>query len=131
MRNERVIYVQDRHRTPLALRARFAWTFFGTGLFAAINLFLMGIYFLLEAVRDPLDSSPASIVAGSFMLTLAFFLLAYLTLPRVKAFFVHQARIEPRRPFNVQVLTIYPDSPKTEDFETEMQEIRRDDSDAD
>lgn len=129
MRNERVIYVQDRHRTPLALRARFAWMFFGTGLFAAINLFLMGAYFLLEAVRDPLDSSPASIVTGSFMLTLAFFLLAYLTLPRVKAFFVHQARIEPRRPFNVQVLTIYPDSPKTDD--KEIAEARQAGSDAD
>jgi hypothetical protein len=28
MRTERSIYVHERHRTPLAVRALFAWTFF-------------------------------------------------------------------------------------------------------
>jgi len=85
MTTERTIYVHDRRRTPLVLRARFEWTFFGLGLFAAINLFLVGSFLLMEALRNPIAASTTVIVAGAFMVALAGFLLIYLARPRFKA----------------------------------------------
>lgn len=84
MRAERMIYVHERHRIPLVVRARFERTFFGLGLFAAINLFLCGAYLLTEAIRDPLEASEAAVVAAGLTLSLASFLLTYLVWPRAK-----------------------------------------------
>jgi len=83
---ERVVHIH-RHKIPLVLRARFAWTFFGLGLFSAVNLFLLGSYLLSSAIRDPLKASPGDIVCAGFMLALAGFLFAYLVSPRIKALF--------------------------------------------
>jgi len=109
MQVERTIYVHDRRRIPLALRARFEWTFFGVGLFAAVNLFLFGFFLLMEAVRDPLAASATVIVGAAFMLTLAAFLFVYLARPRFKAVFRMQARGERRRTLGREPLTVYDD----------------------
>jgi hypothetical protein len=104
---ERTIYVHDRRRTPLALRARFEWTFFGVGLFAAVNLFLLGFFLLVEAIRDPLAASTTGIVGAAFMLALAAFLLAYLAWPRFKAAFGMQACCGRPHTFRRPTLTDY------------------------
>lgn len=59
-------------------------TFFGLGLFAAINLFLCGVYLLREAIRDPLEASEAGVITAGFTLALASFLVTYLVWPRAK-----------------------------------------------
>jgi len=104
---ERVVHIH-RHRVPLVLRARFAWTFFGLGLFAAVNLFLFGAYLLSVAIRDPLEASPTVIVTAGFMLALATFLLVYLVSPRVKAAFGKPSEFaRHQRTFAGPVLTVY------------------------
>jgi hypothetical protein len=87
MEDERRFYVHNPRPSPLALRARFAWTFFGLGLFAAINLFLFVAYLLSEALRDPLDATGIAIVTAGFMPALAGFLLVYIVWPRAKSVF--------------------------------------------
>lgn len=85
MRSERTIYVHETNRVPLVVRARVERTFFGLGLFAAINLFLCGAYLLMDAIRNPLVASETAIVAAGFMLSLASFLFTYLVWPRAKS----------------------------------------------
>ena len=106
MQVERTIYVHDRRKVPLALRARFEWTFFGVGLFAAINLFLLGCFLLMEAIRDPLAASTSAIVGAAFMLALAVFLFVYLAWPRFKAAFQMQARTERLQARRAEPLTL-------------------------
>jgi hypothetical protein len=110
MSTEKTVYLQDHHRTPLALRARFEWTFFGLGLFADINLFLFGSFFLREALYDPISASTTTVVGSAFMLALATFLLAYLIWPRVKAAFATQSENERGlHTISGPVLTVYRD----------------------
>ena len=104
---ERVVHIH-RHKIPLVLRARFAWTFFGLGLFAAVNLFLIGSYLLSVAIRDPLKASPMDIVSAGFMLALAGFLLVYLVSPRIKAAFAKPTDFARHQgTFAGPVLTVY------------------------
>jgi len=103
---EKVLHIR-RHKAPLVLRARFAWTFFGLGLFAAVNLFLVGSYLLSVAIRDPLEASPVDIVGAGFMLALASFLVVYLVSPRIKAAFAKPADFaQQHRTFAGPVLTV-------------------------
>jgi hypothetical protein len=114
MEEERVIHIQ-RPKIPLVLRARFAWTFFGAGLFAAINLFLIGFYLLKEAIRDPLHASGAVIVSAGFMLALAGFLFVYLLRPRVEAAFVTQSDWEPHpNQWPTRILTVQKEEARQE-----------------
>jgi uncharacterized BrkB/YihY/UPF0761 family membrane protein len=85
---KRKIY-QRRRRAPLAVRARFEWTFFSTGLFATVILFCCGAYLLTEAISDPPDpfASGTVIVTAGFILSLASFLLTYLVWPKAKTVF--------------------------------------------
>jgi hypothetical protein len=119
MSAERIIHIQ-RPRIPLALRARFAWTFFGAGLFTAITLFLLGFYLLREAIFNPLQASPAVIVSAGFMITLSSFLFAYLSLPRLKALFARQRELD-QNPIEwaTPVLTVYGEALR-EQIETEQ-----------
>ena len=94
MRTERVVYVHNRHQRPLSLHARFAWSFFGVGIFVAISLSLLGLYILKEAIRNPLQSSSDSVVGAGFMLTFSLFLLLYMIWPRVKALFEEAGEAE-------------------------------------
>ena len=85
MSTGRSTHERNRHRIPLVVRARFERTFFGLGLFAAISLFLGGVYLLTEAIRDPLEASEAAVICAGFTLSLASFVLVYLFWPRAKS----------------------------------------------
>lgn len=90
----RRVYVHHRCSTPLAIRTRFEWTFFGLGLFAATNLLLLGAYLLSEALRDPLDASGMAIVTAGFLLALASFLLTYIVWPRAKSVLAREQTLD-------------------------------------
>lgn len=108
MRSSKIIYSPDRHKLPMIIRARYAWTFFGLGLFASANLLLGGLYLLNEAIRDPLAASGMAIITSGFLLTLSAFLLTYLVWPRAKSCFETRAHpLDPGRDaFRCRVLTI-------------------------
>lgn len=108
---ERMIYVHDRRRVPLAQRAHFAWTFFGAGLFAAMILFLVGFYLLRRALFDPLAGSAPNIVGGGFTLALAGFLFLYVLQPRLKMLFVRKNEQRGARGLSVREWTIELESP--------------------
>lgn len=82
MQRSKVPSAQDARTTRFVVRSRFAWTFFGMGLFAAICLLFCGVYLLAEALREPLEASENVVLAGGFTLALASFLLTYLVWPR-------------------------------------------------
>jgi hypothetical protein len=67
------IYLCRRRRAPLAVRARFEWTFVSTGLFATVILFCCGAYLLTEAISDPPDpfASGTVVVNGRIYSALA------------------------------------------------------------
>jgi hypothetical protein len=109
MQVERTIYVHDQARIPLALKARFEWTFFGVGLFAAVNLFLLGCFLLMEAIRDSLAASTTAIVGAAFRLAPAAFLFVYLAWPRFKAAFGMQAGAERRQTLRGEPVAVYRD----------------------
>lgn len=82
MRTERIEMLNGRDRVPLVVRSRFERTFFGLGLFAAVNLFLWGAYLLTEAIRDPLRATGIAVLVAGFFLALASFLMAFLLWPK-------------------------------------------------
>jgi hypothetical protein len=82
MRATKIEVLHGHGRMPLVMRGRFERTFFGLGLFAAINLFLWGIYLLTEVIRDPLKANETAVIAAGFALALASFLIVYLVWPR-------------------------------------------------
>src|SRR5208282_758603 len=85
MRVTKIEVLHGHERIPLVLRGRFERTFFGLGLFAAVNLFLLGVYLLTVVIRDPLKANETTVIAAGFALALASFLIAYLVWPRCKA----------------------------------------------
>ena len=96
MRATRIEILNERNRMPLVLRARFERTFFGLGLFAAINLFLCGTYLLMKALYDPLESTDTSVLVAGFMLALASFLITYLIWPRGRSALARHDDSDPR-----------------------------------
>ena len=67
-----------------AVRGRLERTFFGLGLFAAINFFLCGAYPMREAIVDPLGATDVAVMVAGFALALASFALVFLVWPRTK-----------------------------------------------
>jgi hypothetical protein len=107
---KRKIYLRRRRRAPLAVRARFEWTFFSTGLFATVILFCCGAYLLTEAISDPPDpfASGTVIVTAGFILSLASFLLTYLVWPRAKTAFARSEHFHwQREVFRGPVVNVY------------------------
>jgi hypothetical protein len=108
MHATRIEVLHGRDRVPLVLRGRFERTFFGIVLFAAVNLFLYGVYLLKEALRNPLGATELSVVVAGFALALAAFLLGYLLWPRVKSVLGRDEDFGPEEEQRMgPVLTVY------------------------
>jgi hypothetical protein len=74
MRSSRTIYVPDRQNLPMIIRAHYAWTFLGLGLFTSANLLFGGLYLLDEAIRNPLRASGMAVIISGFLLALSAFM---------------------------------------------------------
>jgi hypothetical protein len=108
MRSSRVESFHEQQELPLAARGPFARTFFGLGLFAAVNLFLCGTYLLCGAMLDPLGATDMAVLIAGVALALACFLTVFLVWSRSKDILArrhesHRERVCPSGP----VLTIY------------------------
>lgn len=82
MRAVRIEVVHEADQIPLVLRARFERTFLGLGLFFASALLTGGAYLLLEAIREPLKASEASVILAGLALSLGGYAIVFLAWPR-------------------------------------------------
>ena len=81
MRAVRVANSMTHHSTPLVVRASLPKTFRGFGVFAEASLSFLGIYLLIEVLKEPLEADQSTVLLAGVLLSLATILLFYLIGP--------------------------------------------------
>jgi hypothetical protein len=105
MREMNEVGTHGRNRTPLVVRGSLPRTFLVLGMFMEVSLIVCGSYLLAEAILQPLDAGPVSVIGGGLILALATVLLFYLAWPAHKNAMVH--RKEPADQPAAKFLTAY------------------------
>src|SRR5215475_1950922 len=94
MRVVRIEIIQRQSNAPLVLRARFERTFFGLGLCIAGVLLAGGAYLLADAIREPLETSEATVLVAGVALALGAFAILYLVWPSGHLAIAHRSERE-------------------------------------
>ena len=71
MREMKIVQTPGRSKTPLVVRASLPRVFLSLGLFLEVVLLFCGSYLLADAILQPLDAGPVSVVGGGMFLGLA------------------------------------------------------------
>ncbi len=111
MRSGMILTEAEHEKTPLVVRGSLPRTFLGMGLFAELALLLCGCYLLAEAVLQPLEANPVSVLGAGVMLALASVLLFYMVRPWQRQRFARREQLRRTAENAVEpVLTRYGES---------------------
>ncbi len=111
MRSGMILTEAEHEKTPLVVRGSLPRTFLGMGLFAELALLLCGCYLLAEAVLQPLEANPVSVLGAGVMLALASVLLFYMVRPWQRQRFARREQLRRTAENAVEpVLTSYGES---------------------